>query len=494
MGKKILIFWANNVWFGKRQRIIIPNTILVLTTILKQSGYSPMLLDANANNYTIEQCEEIVRELDPDVVLVTGLAFEYWKHYYEAMDICKRVNPDIITICGGVFPTTMPDETLECKSCDYIYVGPAEDRLPGVLAALFDNRIDDLKSTPGIGYRNELGMPVVNEYSVADAHASLKIATEPDYSLVDLSKYLVSYPEEHSTNYKEPTAVIITSYGCLFNCVFCAARTIRGRNFCYRTAENVLDEVSWFYHEHNIRHFTFLDELFLGDKARVYDILNGILERKLEIKWKLAGAALWQLDEDLLRLIRKTGCTTINISVESGSERVIKEIIHKPINFDKVIEVTNLCDELGIFVSANFILGFPGETWEEIRQTIAFAESLKIVMAVFHIATPMPKTDLYRICVEKNLLVEGFDFRSPDFYTTSRGFITSDEFTPGELNILRSFEWDRVNFSTPERTRRFAEMVNLSVEELNKHRRKSRRELGATYIGSPEKKALAGNC
>lgn len=483
MDKKILIFWANNAWHGKRHRVIIPNTVLVLTTILKQCGYAPQFLDANAFNYSIEECEAIVREINPDVVLVTGLAFEYWQHYFEAMEICKRVNPEILTLCGGVFPTTMPEETLECEACDYIYVGPAEDRLPDVLKDVFNNDMEKVRATPGIGYRGEDGKPVINEYSVADGHHALRVATEPDYSLVDLSKYLVSYPQEHTTNYKEPTAVIITSYGCFFNCVFCAARTIRGRNFSYRTAENVLKEVEWFYHEHNIRHFTFLDELFLGDRERVEKILNGILERKLDIKWKLAGAALWQLDEELLKLIRKTGCTTINISVESGSKRVVKDIVHKPIDFDKVREVTDICDALGIYVSANFILGFPGETWEEIRETVRFAESLKIVMAVFHIATPMPKTDLYKICREQNLLPEDFDFRSPNFYTTSRGFITSKEFTPGELNILRSFEWDRVNFSSPERTRKFADMVNLSVEELNEHRRKSRRALGATYIG-----------
>lgn len=478
--KKILIFWPNSGWFDKRRRPIMPNTILVLTRVLTENGFAPELLDANVNDYTFDECQAILQEKQPDIVLISGLAYEYWQHCFKSMEMAKKANPRVVTIMGGVLPTTLPSESLQCKDCDYIYIGPAEDRFPQMLRRVIEGDFDAVRAMPGIGYVDSAGQPVINPHDITKS--ILRHPPEPDYSLMDMEKYLTPFPSEWVMQYKKPTAMITTSYGCYYNCVFCSAKTIRGHKYSYREAKNVLQEIRWLYHEYGVRHFSFIDELFLAKRDRVEEILNGIIDEKLDIKWKCGDTSVWHLDEEMITLMSKAGCTDMIISVESGTKRVLKEIIRKPVDLEKTKEVVKFCKTLPMRVASNFVIGFPGETWDEIRQTIRYAEELDIDLVIFHIATPMPATDLYYICKEQGLLPENFSFFSPEFFAASRGFISTDEFTPSELAILRTYEWDRINFSTPERTAVIADMFNTTVEELNLHRKKNRAQLGAFYL------------
>jgi len=243
-----------------------------------------------------------------------------------------------------------------------------------------------------------------------------------------------------------------------------------------------LDEIEFFINKHNVKNITIIDENFLANRERVESILNAFIERKYNLAWQMANVAVWYLDDELLSLMCKSGCTAISQSVESGSPRVLRDVIRKPLQIlEKTSNIVRKCNELNINIVAHFVIGLPGETWEEIRQTFHFAETLNCDLVVFHIATPYPKTELYDICVKDNLLPPDFSFFSPEFYGTSRGFITTDEFTPTELMVVRSFERDRINFSTPQKAAKIAKMMNLSIEELNKHRKQTRLKCGVHY-------------
>ena len=95
--------------------------------------------------------------------------------------------------------------------------------------------------------------------------------------------------------------------------------------------------------------------------------------------------------------MKASGCVQLTISVESGSPRVLNRVIRKPLKLESVQPVVRWCKEIGIDIGANFVIGFPGETWEELRMTFAFADLCAFDLAHFHIATPLPKTDLYHL-------------------------------------------------------------------------------------------------
>ena len=127
------------------------------------------------------------------------------------------------------------------------------------------------------------------------------------------------------------------------------------------------------------------------------------------------------------------------------------------------------------------MIGFPGETWDEIRQTFHFAESQNFDVTHFHIATPLPKTDIYRIATDNKMVAPNFSFTDESFFGFGNAFITTDEFTPTELLVLRAYEWDRINFSSLEKTAKVAEMYHTSSERLREHRKQTRLKCGVYF-------------
>ncbi|MFA5905562.1 MAG: radical SAM protein [Desulfobacula sp.] len=474
----IVLVLTNTRWYGKRPWVIMPLTIAILTRILKEAGIDFTLLDANLHDYDEQRLFNELKDLSPRIIMVSSSSIEYYQCCDKTIKIARQACPGAHTLLGGIYPTVLPEEAMKNNSLDYAFIGPAEERLPLFLDLLVHQKTLEAKKQPGIGYQGENG-PVINPINFSD---KLK-AIDPDYSQIDIKGYLnqKTYSHYHYVKFSEPTVILLTSYGCSYNCCFCASASIRGRHVSYRDPENVLKEIDYFYQEHHIRHFAIQDELFLANKNRVKTILQGIIDRKYDITWKQVNGSVWHLDDETLELLKKSGCKILFVSVESGSQRVLKDIIGKPIDLERVPHVVKKCNELGLWISANFVIGFPGETWDEIRKTFKLAESLSLDCASFTIATPLPKTKLFDICVRDNLLPAGFDFTDPQYIGYGKGFITTDEFTPNELMILRAFEWDRINFSTPEKCRVFARIHNMTLEELQEQRRQTRRHIGLYY-------------
>ena len=478
LNSDIVLVLSNTRWYGKRPWVIMPLTIAILTSILRGAGIEFTLVDANLYDYDENKLGQEFKRLNPRVILVSSSSIEYYQCCDKTIRVARQVCPEATTVLGGIYPTVLPEEAMKNEALDYAFIGPAEERLPQLLDKLTQGDTAGIEKIPGIAFHGKTGA-VVNPI---DFKNKLK-AIDPDYSNIDIDGYLSqkTYSHYHYVKFAEPTVILLTSYGCSYNCTFCASASIRGRRVSYRDPENVLAEIDYFYNKYNVRHFAIQDELLKKKKKRVKTILQGIIDRKYDITWKQVNGSVWHLDDETLELMKKSGCKILFISVESGSQRVLKHIIGKPIELERVPAVVKKCNEIGLWVSANFVIGFPGETWDEIRQTFKLAERLSLDCASFTIATPLPKTQLYEICVRDNLLPERFDFTDPQYIGYGKGFITTDEFTPNELMILRAFEWDRINFSTPEKCKVFAAVHNMSQEELQEQRRQTRRNIGLYF-------------
>ncbi|MDE6945844.1 MAG: radical SAM protein, partial [Anaeroplasmataceae bacterium] len=277
---------------------------------------------------------------------------------------------------------------------------------------------------------------------------------------------------------KKHFANILTSYGRPYKCIFCASRSISGRKVVVRPADDVLEELDYLVKECNIELLNIMDDNILFDKERAKYIFNEIIYRKYDIEIRIDNVAIWHLDEEIIRLLKKAGCTRMGVSIESGCERVLHKIIRKPLKLEIVKPVRELCREVNILLQANFIIGFPGETWNEIRESLKFAEECDFDLTSIHIATPLPKTDLYDYAIETKTLDVNFSFFDDTHFGMGVGYITTDEFTPKELEILRAFEWDRINFSTSEKRERACRILELTQEELKDFRKQTRINCG----------------
>jgi hypothetical protein len=260
-----------------------------------------------------------------------------------------------------------------------------------------------------------------------------------------------------------PYVDLMTSRGCPQSCCFCQAAHISGRRVRVKTAAKVLGEIEYFKEKWGIRSLIFTDDNLVAIRARAAEIFCGMRERGLAMPWKATAMAVFRLDQELLELMAASGCKYIDIAIESGSPRVLKEIIHKPVDLEYAKRMTAAARSLGIFVAANFIIGFPGETWAELRRTLGFAEELGADYVKIFPAIPLRHTKLWKLCEEQGAFAPGFD---PDHVSWNKGQIVSPHFDARELTLLRAYEWDRINFSTPERAARTADMMGISVEEL----------------------------
>lgn len=476
--RKVAIMVAHYAWFDMRPWYEPTLSVPLLTRILKPI-VDLSLIDANADRLTVEETKDRIIEINPEIVLITALSAEYHKAYHTLARIAKEVNPFCTVVMGGVYPTVLAEDVIKDKNVDYAMIGYAEERLDKLVTYIIENRYDEIYEFSGLAYRkeNQEILNPINTY-IGDVKEMIK----PDYSLIDLEKY-IGYNDMHIANFtassNKRNATVITSYGCPNNCLFCATRTISGRKTAFRKPEDVLEEIDYLVKKYHVDCITFVDDCILTDRKRAETIFQGIIDRNYNLELKVTTLAAWHLDEDILRLMKKAGFSRIGIAIESGCERVLHQIIRKPLKLEIIPPLVKLFKKYDILMTADFIIGIPGETWEDIRETFRFAENCDIDLCMFHIATVLPKTDLYKLCKEQNLLPEDFSFYNDRVnFGYCKGSITTDEFTPEELLVLRAYEWDRINFSTPEKRKRACRLMEITEEQLNEHRRKTRRSLG----------------
>lgn len=474
---KIILLIPNYSWFGKRAWNSLPFAIPILASILKD--YDLEIIDANIKNYTEDDISEIFKYKEADVVLISTISYEYHRNYHRLAEIVKNMKPGCVLLMGGVYVTTCIEHVMEDKNIDIGMMGQAEERLRPIIDSLIRHDWKSVEEAEGIAYRKD-GNVIINSLitNVADVNEMVK----PDYSRTAIKEY-INREDSVATNYisesKKHFANILTSYGCPYNCVFCASRTISGRKVVVRPADDILEELDYLVRECGIELLNIDDDNILFDKDRAVYIFNQVIQRKYHIEIRINNLAIWQLDEDILNLLKEAGCTRLGVSIESGCERVLHKLIHKPLNLEIVKPIRELCRKIGILMTANFMIGIPGETWEEIRESLHFADECDFDYISIHIATPLPKTDLYHLAVEKGVLCKNFSFFDDTHLSMMGvGYITTDEFTPQELEILRAYEWDRINFRTPDRRKRACEVLEITESELKDFRKQTRLHCG----------------
>ena len=437
MSAEIIILVPNYSWFGKRPWNTLPFAIPILSSCLKK--YDHEIIDTNINNYSERKVYEILREKTAKIVLISTISYDYFKTYHKLAEIVKLALPSCFLILGGVYVTTCIDYVMQDLNIDIGMMGHAEDRLDRLVEMVIQKNFDAFDETEGIAYRKN-GKLCINQLKSNVADATM---VKPDYSKTPIMQY-INKTDAVATNFvnesKARFANVLTSYGCPYNCLFCASRSISGRKVVVRPAEDVLEEIDFLVRECNIKLLNIMDDNILFDRKRAEYIFNEIIEREYGIEIRIDNLAIWHLDKEIIGLLKRAGVTRLGVSVESGCERVLHQIIRKPLKLEIVKPTRELLRENDILVNANFIIGFPGETWDEIRENLAFAEYCDFDYISIHLATPLPKTDLLEYAKEQGALPKDFSFFKEVMVLTGSGQITTDEFTPGELEILRAYE------------------------------------------------------
>ena len=471
--RKILLMQPNYGILGKRTWEMPPYGLAILNACLADR-YQVELYDPNFTQATEAEIRSYIAVFEPDVVGITSFSTEYIEEVSFHAKLVREVRPDCCIVIGGAFPTVMPEKAIADPNVDFCILGEGEKSFPALLS-LLEERNANYDAIDGVAFKNN-GVAVISPAKVFIE--SLDLVPFPDYgnlNLTDYGNFRFKYAH-YLVPRQFPFAMTITSRGCPFDCIFCAAKTVSGTKVRLRSAENVLQEIDMLCAKYGMKEIVFLDDHFLHNQQRARLIAEGIRSRNYGLTWKCSNVAVFSLNDDLLEVMKNSGCYQLTLSLESGSQEVLKNIIRKPVDLKKSREIIRNAKKLGYEIISNFVIGFPGETWDQIRQTVDFAQSLDIDLVNFHIATPMPKTRLMDICIKEGFLDSEDDLISG--YT--KGIISTSEFSSMDLQILRAYEWDRINFSSPEKSCKIAQIEGIALQEVADWRKNTRRSLGTT--------------
>lgn len=377
--------------FAVEERGAIPPLgVMYVASSLEKEGYEVEVLDTQFKEFTdYKRIEQEISRRKPDVVGIQVLTFSLLDALALAK-IVKKVDSSIKVVFGGRHVDIYPRETAKFKEIDALVLGEAEITMPLLLKHEFDAK--KLKNTHGLilhkGKKNIFtGQPEIIQ--------DINSLPFPARHLTGYAKYgdLLSKKKSYTT--------MISSRGCPHRCSFCDNH----HKFRKRTAENVVDEMEECINN-GIEEIMIYDSTFTTDKARVLKICNYIKERNLDFIWS-TPTRVDCIDGELLNALKMAGCERLQYGIEAGTQKVLNNL-RKGTSIQQIKKAVHLTKKAGITAFADFMIGSPGETREDILTTIRLAKELKIDYATFQITMPYPDTDLYKEGLQKGILKKDY--------------------------------------------------------------------------------------
>lgn len=389
--------------------------------------------------YSPEEIIDQLKAYSPDVVGISCLSSFHFPDVVDLFKRVKKIDNEIITVTGGTHPTFLADEVMtKYPSIDFIVMGEGEDIFHQLLMNI--NSQKEYDKLDGLAFRNKDTFKINPKTKYIE---NLDNLPYPAFDLFPLDFYeKKSIPFSISYRSKK-TIPIMTSRGCSSRCVFCASRNFWGNCYRMRSAENVLDEIEYVVNKYGSREIQFIDDNLTQDKERAQKIFQGLIDRNIDIHWNTPnGVAVWTLDEDMLKLMKASGCYELTVAFESGDQDVLNKIIKKPLNLEYARKMVNKMKDLDIQVHSFFISGFPGETKEQIKKSFAFAKTMDLDSAWFFVANPTPGSELYEICRKEGYINDNFSFEDIEY---SLSHIKNKDFSPREMEKLIIKQFNNYN-------------------------------------------------
>ncbi len=376
---------------GRFNRAWPPLDLLNCAALLEQDGIQVDLIDARA---TPREDSEIARRAaEYDKVFVTSSPLDRWQcpnldielFFHRIGALPKR---DLYIM--GVHGDRYPDLVLERTGAKAVIRGEPE------LTVVDLCRSEDLAAVKGIAYRRD-GQTVCTENRPL---ADLAAFPMPAYHLIDLNHYGYELMGERF-------ALLETTRGCPFPCIYCFLEMYGGRRYRRKAIEQITAEVDYVVNRAGARTLYFIDlEFTLGASEHVHQLCDHMIRKRYAVSWCCQTRAD-SLDADLLSKMRRAGCRLIHFGVETGSARVMNTI-DKKIDLAQIERGITMTKRAGIETACFFMFGFPGETKQDMEATIQFAKRLNPTYASFHVASPYPGTRLFDMNGSPELFPEAF--------------------------------------------------------------------------------------
>jgi radical SAM superfamily enzyme YgiQ (UPF0313 family) len=341
-----------------------------LASFLRRGGHQVSIFDGTLKNATSQDFLRAVADFQPNLVGISVLTRGH-NRAREMIVAIKGSFSDLPIVIGGTQVTAAPKEVLVDLGADFAIVGEGELALLDLVKAL------------------ESGEPTLEKirgpYPLIEDLDSLPF---PAWDLIPPKEYRIAPILEPARAF--PIAPVLTSRGCPYNCSFCASNATWQRRLRFRSVKNVIEEIKMLKNEFGVREIHFCDDNFTMNIQRAEEMCEVLIEERINLPWQCPnGVRIDRLTPPLLSKMKKAGCYSVGLGVESGNQEMLRKV-NKQLDLQIVPPVLQNLKKAGIESYGFFILGLPGETKKTIRQTIDFALKYPFDRVWFNIFAPYP--------------------------------------------------------------------------------------------------------
>ncbi len=352
----------------------------------------------NPENPIIKEISRTLARYQPDIVGVTVMTPKAASAFTIA-SMAKKYNKDCSVVFGGPHATLKADEILKnTRDVDCVVRGEGEVALVE-LANTVQRKNNDFRVIRGLSYRQD---DKIVHNSAGDFIDDLDCLPFPDRET-----FL-----GQDTYTSEDMGLLMGSRGCPYSCSYCATQ-IWTRKVRYRSLANILEEIQYVHRRFGARQFTFKDDSFTVNRKRVLEFCNRVIDMDIKINWD-CNTRVDLVDSELLKAMKRAGCNSIKVGIESGSERILR-LMDKGITLERTQHAARLFREAGIHWTAYFMMGIPTETKEDVRKTLDLLYTIRPSFASIGVYEPFPGTKLFDVGVERGLVNREMSYE--DFFT-----------------------------------------------------------------------------
>lgn len=430
--------------------ILPPLGLAYIASNLRKHGHECRIIDGIAEHFSVDALKKMTNQYDiVGITVITTYAIR-------AIELIRKLKesgscPPIVV--GGHHVTAEPESLLRLGA-DYAVIGEGEITMLQLVGCLASNRNGaSIRQVKGIGFI-ENGKYVYT----GDREKIVPLDQLPLPARDLLAMHL--YRSSVARGNVQPSHSMLTSRGCPGVCSFCSKRTF-GTEVRYFSVDRIVEEFFLLRDQYGARDVAVWDDNFLSGHTVVNAVCEELCRKNFRITWSVE-ARIDCVNRDILQSLKKAGCAYIAYGIESGSQRIL-DYINKRISKEQIREIVAVTKEVGIRMRGYFMMGFPGETKEDIEATIRFAIELDVDVASFTLLVPLPATREYERA-KKNGIFDPEYYKKvilPEFNFLHAPVYVPDGFTPDSLLKLHQSAYNRFYLRPRMLWRKFSSLRSL---------------------------------
>ena len=425
--KHITLIWPSNPGLV----MAMPISLAYLTGNLDKKKYKVDVIDCVLNKIDHDQIVRRITRFKSQVVGISSWSINF-NESLEIARVIKAKYPHLPVIMGGPHATCYPDSVMKHKEIDFMFRGEAELIFPLFLEEL-EKKTRRWSRIPGLTYRTKAGQIKGQAPYLTARLDDLRL---PDYEAIRLDDYLKKGYRLISS--QKRNVPLVTTRGCPYGCTYCSASLINGKAVRSHSIEYLMKQIRYLYDEKRIKSFSILDDNFTFDTNYAKEFCRSVIALGLKGAefCTTNGIRMQRGDRELWDLMKRAGWKIIIIAPESGSKRVLR-LMRKGLEPKIVPPIVDEIKAAGLRVTANFIIGFPGETRADLAKTTALIKKANIDFANIHFFQPLPGTPIFDELVRRGEI--SADFLPGSYEKGAARYITKS---------LKNFNFSRFYYKT----------------------------------------------